>query len=785
MINGFNDDTLLRNRSRDEKWTQYKIMRNAFSQKGKPSQYRINLISLGRVGYSFAKQLLNYMGDDPSFIELNIWHPIKRMIQDNKVIDVSHAKREMYIKLLKIMTGQRKNIHLYDYRVLSDLEKIVKVNQENPSLGDITVVTARYDFSFKLKGQKERLNPENLLDISLIESICQTSVYDNSSGPIETMNNVIEERKIMEEVINRINKDIGLRRDRAENLIDSVIGIRELAKAFKGYKGNTIIVTNEVDTTSYVFAKQSGTHPYKTLGLSHNDQIRYEEFLRENIPKALRDLPLYVPLFGSHNEFITPVYDGILLNDEPIVDTIKDPFDFGKLKQQVADFGLDLFKAQGSSDEDAPKAIMHTIKSIMYEDFREDYVIRASTRFKDEEFFTGIQIHHDNEIAIPHNLEELLRKMSPNEKEIFEKGNQIQRSINEELIKNDIIQKEWSYEVPEIEAETVITKKPTIYISTGNQHEVLETKLGDFQGFKPILRSYIRDGEHFAGPIKIVNYKGNDYLLVGSSQGIISKELDGTERNEYLLDKNDVASSNVFRSIELAKDRLLGLYTCGSTSKGLYVWDFKRSQRPGQLELPGEILTLTKISDDEIVVSEGKSLSKLNVPKFKVIKSYKDHDEIITATDSIGDYIVIGDKKGWITRIDSQDDRSKSMIGNFAGFPILDLDCFTLNEKKYVISGDAFGFISCFDLDSLDQIVNVRIGELIENSDQNAPVRKVKYVSISQNAWVLMEINNKLIQYRFDHLQDVKNLDNLKQFDPYRCRYTPMKSALQGIEIRV
>ncbi len=473
MINGYNDDTLLKESKRLQYHTNFKIMRNAFSQKDKPSQYRINLISLGRVGYSFAEQLLNYMDDDPSFIELNIWHRIARKIEDNKVVDVPPNKREMYKTLLKIMTGQRKNFHLHDYRTLQDLEKIVRKSNNNPSVGDITIVTPRYDFSFILKDEKKRiiraLDPHNATDLSLIESICQTSVYNNSADPQTTMKEVIEERKVMENLVNKVTKETGLRKDRANNLVDSVIGIRELANVFRNYQGNTIIVANEIDTTAYVFAKQSGTNPHKTLGLSHNDQIRYEEFLRDNIPKALRDLQLNVPLLGSHNEFITPVYDMILLNDELISDTIESPFDFEKLKQQVADFGLDLFKAQGSSDKDAPKAILHTVKSIIYEDFRDDYVVRASTQFKDEDFFTGIQVHHDNGVAISHDLEELLLKMNPSEREIFEKGNEIQKFINNELMENGIIPKEWSYQEFEPKKPSVITitgkptEKPTTY----------------------------------------------------------------------------------------------------------------------------------------------------------------------------------------------------------------------------------------------------------------------------------------------------------------------------------
>ena len=473
MINGYNDDTLLKESKRLQYHTNFKIMRNAFSQKDKPSQYRINLISLGRVGYSFAEQLLNYMDDDPSFIELNIWHRIARKIEDDKVVDVPPNKRDMYKTLLKIMTGQRKNFHLHDYRTLQDLGEIVRKSNNNPSVGDITVVTPRYDFSFALKDEKKNsirvLNPQDSLESALIESICQTSIYDNSTNPQTIMKEIIEEREVMEGIVSKVTKETGLRKDRANNLIDNVIGIRELANSFKDYQGNTIIVANEIDTTAYVFAKQSGTDPHKILGLSHNDQIRYTEFLRDNIPKALRDLQLNVPVLGSHNEFITPVYDMILLNDELISDTIESPFDFEKLKQQVADFGLNLFRAQGSSDKDAPKAILHTVKSIMYEDFRDDYVIRASTQFKDKNFFTGIQVSHDNGVAIPHKLEELLLKMNPSEREIFEKGNEIQKFINNELMENGIIPKEWSYQEFEPKKPSVITitgkptEKPTTY----------------------------------------------------------------------------------------------------------------------------------------------------------------------------------------------------------------------------------------------------------------------------------------------------------------------------------
>ena len=800
MINGYNDDTLLKENKRLERHTQFKIMRNTFSQKGKPSKYKINLISLGRVGYSFAEQLLNYMEDDESFIELNIWHRVARKIEDGNVVDMPPNRREMYKTLLKIMTGQRKNFHLHDYRTLQDLEKIVRDSNNNPPVGDITIVTPRYDFSFQKKDTKNKplldenknpikLDPSEPTELALIESICQTSIYDNSADPQTIMKKVIEERAVMEDIVNKVTKETGLRRDRAENLIDSVMGIKELANAFRDYKGNTIIVANEIDTTAYVFAKQSGTNPHKTLGLSHNDQIRYEEFLRDNIPKALRDLQLNVPLLGSHNEFITPVYDMILLNDELISDTIKNSFDFEKLKQQVADFGLNLFKAQGSSDKDAPKAILHTIKSIMYEDFRDDHVVRASTQFKDEDFFTGIQIHHDNGVAIPHNLEELLLKMNPSEKEIFEKGNEIQKFINNELVEKGIIPREWSYQEPKPKEPSVIIitekpiEKPTIYISTGNQHEVLETKLGDFKGFKPILRSHIGDGEHFAGPIKIKKHKGIEYLLLGTSQGIIAQELDNNHRDDYLIGENDLEKGYVIWSMELIGNQLFGSYSKGQYGKGIIKWNFEASKKKGKLIYKGNTYKTKQLDDTAIIFSENNLLYMLETSNRK-IKKYHSFDNGITALDSIDDLIVVGDNQGQVIRVDSNHNE-KQVQANLSEENISAIHCIKSNNRRYSFVGDSQGLMTWYDLENMKKMGWIPFQKIVKDEKRGPRINNILYYPQTGIKWAFIEIGNKLLQYNLASPTTFETNMDRSYINLFVEKYEDTESGLHGLAIRI
>ena len=389
MQDSYNDDKELEDQKRASRFRQFKYMSQVFAVKGKPSQYKVNLISLGRVGYSFAKQLLDYMKFDPSFIGLHVWHRIKRGIEDGTVVDVqpSESKAPWHRDLLDIMTGEQEKLQFTEYRCLRDLEAITQEKNNNPSIGSITVVAGRYDFSFRYpdsSGNDRLLYSSHADDIPLIESILQTSVYDVDSSAEKKMEELLAQRKAIVKIVDNVMNKKGLAECRAINLIDSILGIRELAKAFEGYTGNTLIATNEVDTTAYVFAKQSHTDPRKTTGLSLNDQLRYHKFLADELRRFFSEADdLYVPLVGSHNEFITPIWELITIRDIPLTDYQASGLDPVELLRKVAQFGESVYRSRSSSDEDSALGLLQMVKSIMYEDFRGFQTIRASTNYKD------------------------------------------------------------------------------------------------------------------------------------------------------------------------------------------------------------------------------------------------------------------------------------------------------------------------------------------------------------------------------------------------------------------
>ena len=571
----FNGSDYLRTGTERDKFVLHELMKSRFRER-KPVEYRINLVSMSRLGYSFARQLLDDMKSDPSFKELNIWHRIARKIEHGQAVDVSpqESKAKMHEELLDIMTGEGGKVKFSEYRSLHDLEEIVRTSQKSPSIGDITVIASRYDFSFDLRDEKggvlRPLDISSPADCSLIESIIQTSVYDTSGSTKAVMKRISEERELMRQIVEKVIKETGLNRERAENLIDSVIGIRELAKAFNGYRGNTIIAANEVDTTDYVFAKQSHTDPRKTLGLSHNDQLRYEKFLKGELKRPLRKLPIYAPVVGSHNEFLTAVEDLIRIADDPLCDATEKRIDFEKVRKKVADFGHRVYDARGASDEDAPKALLNMVSSIIYEDLRDCHIVRASARFGQEDFFTGMQVKHDAELAIPDMS--FLRLMSPSEREVFERGNEIQKYINQLLIENGIIPREWDYEeieiplataaervvfvsepgaetqqkVRDLERKIVESLDSRIYLSSRN-HKRRFTRYSLNHSLTPSTLEFELSLQNVVGRASMVReherMKLGGFVVTGDEIYAVSERRHGANRMEYRLFKYDRKSN--------------------------------------------------------------------------------------------------------------------------------------------------------------------------------------------------------------------------------------------------
>lgn len=580
-----------------------------------PYQYRINLISLGRLGSEFSEILIKELGLNPDFIGLDIWHRIARRYDENEEVyedDPRNSKAKVSEELTDMMTkehrrpGEKKH-NLREYRTLKCLKKeIVERSKRNPpSTGDITVVTARYDFSFTLKDEDGNavrdLNPENENDYKIIENTIMTSVYLEEPEEvtrddiIRTMEDIKRERKTIEGIIDEVcgNKDKHippktwkdaqpwLDRKRAENLIDSIIGVRELGKAFRSYRGNVVLAVNEVDFTHTAFGKSSSMDPRKLDALCDNDQIRNEEFVAEELNVLLDVFDsqfLVVPTWGPHNEYVMPLLDLSDYKDKPLYGFVEAEKLQGiqlKVKQRTAEFGHWVFETRGASDKDAALALYNVIESIMFKGERSKRPLRSVVGFPNENYSVGMPVKH-NPYGIQEPLMSQKRKMGDSERKNFERAVQVIKYINDRLVKAGILPEKWEYEefqpprrVP-ISVETALTEEDEeeskIIIPT--EHEIRlyakNTKHPERLVVYDLIRKRHVDDvifdesiiDHHAWLIGVKEYEDSVIALLGRRRDEKSYDHFAFRINPETLESELIGQINIAGEVDPASDKI-------------------------------------------------------------------------------------------------------------------------------------------------------------------------------------------------------------------------------------
>ena len=149
---------------------------------------------------------------------------------------------------------------------------------------------------------------------------------------------------------------------------------------------------------------------------------------------------LFVPVFGTHNQFMTAIANRIQIKDKFLPD-LKNMSKYfpvlDKCRNRIINVGDDIYAKRGASDLDSATALLNMVKSIVCKDNK---AIRASCRMKeDDDFCTGILIYHDNGFYKPYKLDDYMGSMNTKENEIFTYGNNVQKLINEQLAKNKFL----------------------------------------------------------------------------------------------------------------------------------------------------------------------------------------------------------------------------------------------------------------------------------------------------------------------------------------------------------
>jgi malate/lactate dehydrogenase len=544
--------------------SNFKIRELEAIQKGTPLQYRINIISSGRMAYRFTGLLLSNFKNDPIISEINIFNPFKCIKKQGEYILKSPYEDNAGINadLNEIMNNDSNKIlnqrfNLKTYRTLRELgEEIIsngkKLNSSN--VGEITVVMSKYNLNF-LDNFKEE-------EVLKYKNFFRTTLLDYNENLGETFSKLKKKYTDISKIIDEIIKEKNLNPNRANNLKNSIICISELGNALKGYKGHLLNAVNEIDTTSYILAKNSMVNPAKVLGLCDNDMLRYKTFFEKKLKQSYNSDNLFLPVIGSHNEFMTHIQRMISTKSGLFYKTYEGKVNLEEIRDKVMNFGLDVYEYRKSSDEDSAQAMYNMVYSILFE-INSNYdnvfnnqtqsLIRASSRFKKEEFFTGFLLSHNKGLAVPYKLDEMIEALTDEEKKIFDKGNQIQLMINERLMQEGFIPRKWNCEKqneqgiinPNEIREKIEYKNETsledTYLIEKKENKLKQSSPKTYMCLDECIlsKNYIKINESFKEKLKGKNIK----VLIGNtdneilSLNIISYNPNNKEKKEIMTEE--------------------------------------------------------------------------------------------------------------------------------------------------------------------------------------------------------------------------------------------------------
>ena len=127
-------------------------------------KFNVNLISFGRLGFSFAKEFIGEFKNNSIISEFKIWFP-------------ENVGSELFIDQLRIITRDQMQFKPKPYRFMSDLKEIVSDSVIDPVIGNITVICSRFDYSFKSKKIKKDELIKKIIDRSYFNIQDHNGVY--------------------------------------------------------------------------------------------------------------------------------------------------------------------------------------------------------------------------------------------------------------------------------------------------------------------------------------------------------------------------------------------------------------------------------------------------------------------------------------------------------------------------------------------------------------------------------------------------------------------------------
>jgi len=347
-------------------------------------------------------------------------------------------------------------VNIIGYNSVKDLEKIVREsnNPDSSNIANLTIILNRYDVITpifntdehgKILNKKSREEIIKCLDPNLM-TVTDTLFYKEKSdynACLETLISNQDKILEMDNILNehRAHNDVDARIE--DGLISSLIGNASLAKAFKGYNGTILTMTNPVEIVNQQFASHSNIPANRIFSPEDNDYARLTVLLKEAYNAELRGNEFsgrlkVPPILGGHGNHMFFLRDDTFFGDRTFDETfgpeISDSV-YADVLEKLRKFGTEYKRIYGKPAEDTLyNSLIVAIKMMLYEQNSEK--MRGSIYSPEHKVFTGleftlqrgcikhIQLNELSELS-PQSQQELMDAINP-DKELIDKMSKIE-----------------------------------------------------------------------------------------------------------------------------------------------------------------------------------------------------------------------------------------------------------------------------------------------------------------------------------------------------------------------
>ena len=643
----------------------------------------------------------------------------------------------------------------------------------------------------------------SMSDLEIIANSDFDDIVHNTDVALVTLDANTEYRKKFSDLSLKYNSfdEIPLEEkpSRDDVLAQNIHPIKNLAKNFRGYEGHVIVVTNPVDVLAYTFAAFSNLPTSQVTGFTHIDSKRFEKTLRKYRQQFFdyKQLPKIENAFviGAHDKTMVPVFSQAFIDNDLVNDRQEILENKEKIDDEIKKYGSDILLKTGSTATAGSRDLVEAVKTITgHPDARKK--ISASTYFRDAEkegsIFIGLPVYGDNGKIYSDTgfLDSINEEERENFKKSVEKQYELLNSLNLEKIVDQrkadsarnnphVLSNDDEYIIEFEDHKEKPKSKSKLYISTGNQHEIISSELNFPENTKTELVTKIRGGEHYSGDVKIYDLGRKKLLFVGTSQGIISKDLDSGEKNEYLIPEAELEEGYVIRSLEFFNGRIFGSYNAGDFGKGIFEW---KLSRPGN----GKLIFEGDTNDSEQTLDSGFMFNQLNNlylldKKATKIKKITSLDNIITELSAVNDKVLVGDSNGVLSSMRYDGSQQKVAQASLFNNRITGLDSFSANNTPYAVVGDSKGQLAMFNVDTMKNVGRIPLFKSVNDEKRGPAITSIKYFPENGHKWLFLSVGNQVVKYR---VHGMLNLGDMKDINLDIDRYPESEHGIQGLYVQ-